>query len=195
MNQKPGVRLPTGQCAINEDTMKSIGFTTNTKIEDRAVTRQGLQGIAPLRENKIERKIQDKSYYLTLFKTKINDIGKEIFGMNNEIGVINSDLTTYGNLNKTFETLTKEVQNLEGELADYNLAGDKYRSQMKAENIAEVYTKIKMYNQSKMQSNENSIFSLQTYIDSKTNDNKFGSLLKDCMDLQEKINEEILKHF
>ena len=115
--------------------------------------------------------------------------------MNNEIRVINSDLTTYGNLNKTFETLTKEVQNLEGELADYNLAGDKYRSQMKAEDIAEVYTKIKMYNQSKMQSNENSIFSLQTYIDSKTNDNKFGSLLKDCMDLQEKINEEILKHF
>ena len=47
----------------------------------------------------------------------------------------------------------------------------------------------------KMQSNENSIFSLQTYIDSKTNDNKFGSLLKNCMDLQEKINEEILKHF
>ena len=152
MNQKPGVRLPTGQRAINEDTMKSIGFTTNTKIEDRAVTRQGLQGIAPLRENKIERKIQDKSYYLTLFKTKINDIGKEIFGMNNEIGVINSDLTTYGNLNKTFETLTKEVQNLEGELADYNLAGDKYRSQMKAEDITEVYTKIKMYNQSKMAS-------------------------------------------
>ena len=151
MNQKPGVRLPTGQRAINEDTMKSIGFTTNTKIEDRAVTRQGLQGIAPLRENKIERKIQDKSYYLTLFKTKINDIGKEIFGMNNEIGVINSELTTYGNLNKTFETLTKEVQNLEGELADYNLAGDKYRSQMKAEDIAEVYTKIKMYNLSKME--------------------------------------------
>ena len=54
MNQKPGVRLQTGQRAINEDTMKSIGFTTNTKIEDRAVTRQGLQGIAPLRENKIE---------------------------------------------------------------------------------------------------------------------------------------------
>ena len=33
MNQKPGVRLPTGQRAINEDTMKSIGFTTNTKIK------------------------------------------------------------------------------------------------------------------------------------------------------------------
>ena len=72
--------------------------------------------------------------------------------MNKEVGVINSDLTTYGNLNKTWETLTKEVQNLEGELADYNLAGDKYRSQMKAEDITEVYTKIKMYNQSKMAS-------------------------------------------
>ncbi|MCQ2820942.1 MAG: hypothetical protein MJ252_27100 [archaeon] len=152
---KGGIRVPTGQRQINEDTMKSIGFTTDTKVEDRAVTRQGLQGIVPKKEKKMERKIQDKSYFMTLLKTKIGDISKEIFNMNNEIGTINTDLTTYANLNKTFETLSKEVQNLEGELADYNLAGDKYRSMMKAEDIQEVYTRIQMYNRKKMDESDN----------------------------------------
>ena len=61
MNPKLYFFFSTGQRVINEDTMKSIGFSTNTKIEDRAVTRQGLKGISPLTETKIERKIQDKS--------------------------------------------------------------------------------------------------------------------------------------
>ena len=152
---RTGMRVPTGQRQINQDTMKSIGFTTNTKIEDRAVTRQGLQGIVPKKDQKIERKIQDKAYYLTLLKTKITEIEKEIFNMNNEIGAINSDLTTYANLNKTYETLSKEVQNLEGELADYNLAGDKYRSMMKAEDIEDVYNRVKMYNKKKMDESDN----------------------------------------
>ena len=149
-------RLPTGQRQINQDTMKSIGFTTQTKVIDRAVSRQGLSGVGQgSGGQKIERKIQDKAYYVTLLKTKINDISKEIFNMNNEIGSINSDMTTYANLNKTYETLSKEVQNLEGELADYNLAGDKYRSMMKAEDIEDVYNRIKLYNKKKMDESDN----------------------------------------
>ena len=149
-------RLPTGQRQINEDTMKSIGFTTNTKVIDRAVSRQGLSGVVQgSGGQKIERKIQDKTYYVTLLKTKINDISKEILNMNNEIGSINSDMTTYANLNKQYEVLSKDVQNLEGELADYNLAGDKYRSMMKAEDIEDVYNRMKLINKKKMDESDN----------------------------------------
>ena len=63
--------------------------------------------------------------------------------MNNEIGLINSDLSTYGNLNRTFESLTQEIQNLEGELADYNLASDKYRSNDKTTIICNIFFCIK----------------------------------------------------
>ena len=153
---RAGMRVPTGQRQINQDTMKSIGFTTDTKVIDRAVSRQGLSGVVQgSGGQKIERKIQDKTYYITLLKTKINDISKEILTMNNEIGSINSDMTTYANLNKQYETLSKEVQNLEGELADYNLAGDKYRSMMKADDIEEVYNRMKLYNKKKMDESDN----------------------------------------
>ena len=47
----------------------------------------------------------------------------------------------------------------------------------------------------KMQSNENTIYSLQSYIDSKANENQYGNLLKECMELQQKINEELLKRY
>ena len=153
---KAGMRVPTGQRQINEDAIKSIGFTTNTKVIDRAVSRQGLTGaISGAGGQKIERKIQDKSYYMTLFKTKISDISNEILKMNDEIGKINSDMTKYGTLNKEYEILSKEVQDLEGELADYNLAGDKYRSNMRAEDIEEVYNRIKLYNKKKMDESDN----------------------------------------
>ena len=156
VNSRAGMRVPTGQRQINEDTMKSIGFTTNTKVVDRAVSRQGLSGVVQgSGGQKIERKIQDNTYFLTLLKTKINDISKEILNMNNEIESINKDITTYSNLNKTYEVLSKEVQNLEGELADYNLAGDKYRSMMKAEDIEDVYNRMKLINKKKMDESDN----------------------------------------
>ena len=153
---RAGMRVPTGQRQINEDAIKSIGFTTNTKVIDRAVSRQGLTGaISGSGGQKIERKIQDKSYYLTLLKTRISEISNEILKMNDEIGKINTDMTKYASLNKEYEILSKEVQDLEGELADYNLAGDKYRSNMRAEDIEEVYNKIKLYNKKKMDESDN----------------------------------------
>ena len=153
---KAGMRVPTGQRQINQDAIKSIGFTTNTRVVDRAVSRQGLTGaISGAGGQKIERKIQDKSYFLTLLQTSINNISNEIYKMNEEIGKINSDMTQYGNLNKQYEILSKEVQDLEGELADYNLAGDKFRSGMRADDIEEVYNRIKLYNKKKMDESDN----------------------------------------
>ena len=142
-------RLPTGQRQINQDSLKSIGFTTNVKVEERAVTRQGLEGMKAKKEKKGERKIQDKYYFTELFKKKINEIEKEIVKSRTEIDTINQDISNYNNLNKVFEPLSREVQNLEGELADYNLAGDKYRSMMRAEDIETVYNHIKMNNKKK----------------------------------------------
>jgi intraflagellar transport protein 74 len=142
-------RVPTGQKQINQDSLKSIGFTTNVKVEERAVTRQGLEGIKSKKEKKVERKIQDKYFYTELFKKKITEIEKEIIKSRNEIDSINQEISSYSNLNKVFESLSKEVQNLEGELADYNLAGDKYRSMMRAEDIETVFNHIKMNNKKK----------------------------------------------
>jgi len=184
---RAGMRVPTAQRQINEESIKSIGFTTNTKVIDRAVSRQGLTGaISGSGGQKIERKIQDKSYFLTLLKTRISDITNEIVKMNDKIGEINSDLTKYGALNKEYEILSKEVQDLEGELADYNLAGDKYRSNMRAEDIEEVYNKIKLYNKKKMDESDN------LFLDKAKIMEQIGEIEQELNKVQQLIEQKLL---
>ena len=184
---RAGMRVPTAQRQINEESIKSIGFTTNTKVIDRAVSRQGLTGaISGSGGQKIERKIQDKSYFLTLLKTRISDITNEIMKMNDKIGEINSDLTKYGALNKEYEILSKEVQDLEGELADYNLAGDKYRSNMRAEDIEEVYNKIKLYNKKKMDESDN------LFLDKAKIMEQIGEIEQELNKVQQLIEQKLL---
>lgn len=66
--------------------------------------------------------------------------------MKNEVENINKDNQTYLNLERKYETLIKDVRKFEGELADYNLALDKYRSDTKPEDIEALYMHIKNQN-------------------------------------------------
>ena len=184
---RAGMRVPTGQRQINEEAIKSIGFTTNTKVIDRAVSRQGLTGaISGAGGQKIERKIQDKSYFTTLLKTRISEISNELAKMNDQIGEINTNMTKYGALNKEYEVLSKEVQDLEGELADYNLAGDKYRSNMRAEDIEEVYNRIKLYNKKKMDESDN------LFLDKAKIMEQIGEIEQELNKVQQLIEQKLL---
>ena len=77
-------------------------------------------------------------------KKKTTDIQKEITNLKSEVETINRDISDYHSLNKKYETVSKEVQNQEGELADYNLASDKLRSNMRPEDIEAVFNHIKV---------------------------------------------------
>lgn len=70
----------------------------------------------------------------------------EINKMKQEVEEINKDNSTYLTLEKKYETLIKDVRKYEGELADYNLALDKYRSDTKPEDIEALYMHIKNQN-------------------------------------------------
>ena len=70
----------------------------------------------------------------------------EINKLKNEVEEINKDNTTYLTLERKYESLIKDVRKYEGELADYNLALDKYRSDSKPEEIEAVFMHIKNQN-------------------------------------------------
>jgi len=63
--------------------------------------------------------------------------------MNTEVETIGKDNSTYLNLERKYEGLIKDVRRYEGELADYNLALDKHRSDTKPEDIEALYMHIK----------------------------------------------------
>ena len=66
--------------------------------------------------------------------------------MKSEVEEINKDNATYLTLERRYETLIKDVRKFEGELADYNLALDKYRSDTKPEDIEALFMHIKNQN-------------------------------------------------
>jgi intraflagellar transport protein 74 len=92
------------------------------------------------------RQIYDRSYYLNLLKTKNSDIVGEITKMKSEVEEINKDNNSYLTLERKYEALIKDVRKFEGELADYNLALDKFRSDTKPEDIEALYMHIKNQN-------------------------------------------------
>ena len=63
--------------------------------------------------------------------------------MKDEVDTINKDNQTYITLERKYETLIKDVRKFEGELADYNLALDKHRSDTKPDDIEALYVHIK----------------------------------------------------
>ena len=81
-----------------------------------------------------------------MLKSKNNEISNEITKMKQEVEEINKDNSTYLTLERKYETLIKDVRKFEGELADYNLALDKYRSDTKPEDIEALHQHIKNQN-------------------------------------------------
>jgi predicted RND superfamily exporter protein len=56
----------------------------------------------------------------------------------------------------------------------------------------ETYKKLRDM-EKKMQENENYIFSLLGFIESKNQENSYSHLAKECMELQQEINTELVK--
>jgi intraflagellar transport protein 74 len=126
------------------------GVGMNAKIQslDRPVTNHGLSG---MKAGSLGpgRQYYDRNYYVNLMKTKNNEIADEINKMKQEVNDINKDNAKYLTLERRYEMLIKDVRKFEGELADYNLALDKHRSDTKPEDIENLYMHIKNQNDKK----------------------------------------------
>jgi intraflagellar transport protein 74 len=181
-------------------------------VVERPITNHGVSvvGLKPQTSGP-GRQIYDRSYYLNLLKSKNTDIMNEINKMKSEVEEINKDNSTYMTLERKYETLIKDVRRYEGELADYNLALDKYRSDTKPEDIEALYMHIKNSNDkqrahldkvfAEKRDMENEISNIETQIqeinmanESKLNDldpeqrNEYEKLKEENSSLQDEIN-------
>ena len=94
---------------------------------DRPVTGQGVMGMKTQGQG-MGRLVEDNSYYVGLIRKKISDVEKETKKLRTEIDQQSRDNSSFASLEKKYETLIKDKEKLEGQLADYNLAMDKTRT-------------------------------------------------------------------
>lgn len=142
---------------MKEVNYSGVGYNTKVNSVDRPVTNHGMMGISDKKAGP-GRQIYDRKYYGNELKQKNNDIVGEITKMKQEVEDINKDNNTYLTLERKYEALIKDVRRYEGELADYNLALDKHRSDTKPDDIEALYIHIKNQND-KQRSHLDALFS------------------------------------
>lgn len=144
-----GMRPPTaGGMAAGQQGGIPAPLNTDIQVTVRPVTgmASGLNGM-PTGKVGDGRKIADKSYYLTELNRKLNDITRELDSMRNEMEQIGQDNNLYAQLERKYELHMKEVRTLEGQLADFNLAFDKLRTNTNVDEIRDMYQHLKQRNE------------------------------------------------
>jgi intraflagellar transport protein 74 len=134
-----------GTAAKRELNFSGVGQNTKVNVVERPMTNHGVSGMKTAVSGP-GRQIYDRTYYMNMLKQKNTECMNEINKMKSEVEEINKDNTTYLTLERKYETLIKDVRKFEGELADYNLALDKYRSDTKPEDIEALFQHIKNQN-------------------------------------------------
>jgi len=101
----------------------SIGKELN--ISDRPVTNQGMRGIKTA--SGPGRGVHDVGYFIGELRNKMKELTTEIGVLRKEVDGHKRDVRDYQSMDRRHEDLLGEVRELEGTLADYNLAMDKSR--------------------------------------------------------------------
>lgn len=116
------------------------------KISDRPVTQHGVSGMKTASQGP-GRRVADTSYYMGTIQNRIKEITQEIQKINAEVEKFHAESNQYGQLERKYETLIKEVRNLEGQLADYNLSMDKFRTSTEPEEVKFYHMRLQEDNQ------------------------------------------------
>uniref|UniRef100_A0A3P9IYS1 Intraflagellar transport 74 n=1 Tax=Oryzias latipes TaxID=8090 RepID=A0A3P9IYS1_ORYLA len=124
------------------------------KVTDRPVTQQGLSGMKTGIKGP-QRQVLDKSYYLGLLRSKINELTTETSKLHKEIDNYNQENSVYLCYEKRAEDLAAEIKDLQGQLADHNMLVDKLNTNTEMEEIISDYSILKAQNDSEAQSIDN----------------------------------------
>lgn len=186
MKRLSTAQLRTGKVPSTPGMQAAFGLSLNSdvKVDHRPVTNHGVKGMKTSYGSQ-GRKVQDPAYFVGLLRSKINAITNEIEVLANESDTRERDINQYGQYERTYETLLNEVRDLEGTLADYNLARDKLRTGADPQDI-ETFTK-----QLKEQNNTSAQELDQLFVQIQENQQRIHDMNQEIMQLQDMAQDKI----
>ncbi|XP_034953364.1 intraflagellar transport protein 74 homolog [Zootoca vivipara] len=122
-----------------------VVLSSQIKVADRPVTQQGLSGMKTGMKGP-QRQIMDKSYYLGVLRSKINELTTEMNKLQKEIDMYNQENSVYLSYEKRAESLASEIKEFQGQLADYNMLVDKLNTNTDMEEVMNDYNVLKAQN-------------------------------------------------
>ena len=156
-----GLRAPTG---YKKGLSNNLGYTPNLNIGERPVTQHGMLGMKTSISGP-KRKILSRSYFMVLLKKKNQELTQEIVKFREEREKKKKQKNNFKKISKKHEFLVNEVRELEGDLADYNLAFDKQRNGTKPDYLLSVQKHLKFQNDKISQQVDNIFIERKNYED------------------------------
>jgi len=191
MNSGQSLRMGTGQrlsTAQRQANYEGVGFKyqnqLSSEVQDRPVTQQGIAGMRA-RTGGMGRQVQDSSYWFGKLNQKVSEIRSETENINEKIESSIQKKRDVKKFNRQFEDLMADVRDLEGTLADYNLAYDKARAQQDPTEI-EMYLEGLMEKNGRMTEEQNAVFMEKTNLES-----RIDAILRKQKELQQGCAEKI----
>lgn len=111
--------------SMGKEAAVGISIGKELNISDRPVTNQGMRGIKTA--SGPGRGVHDVGYFIGELRNKMKELTTEIGVLRKEVDGHKRDVRDYQSMDRRHEDLLGEVRELEGTLADYNLAMDKSR--------------------------------------------------------------------
>ncbi|XP_035230636.1 intraflagellar transport protein 74 homolog [Stegodyphus dumicola] len=136
-NNRPGTRSGLAQ---------GVGVLSHINVVDRPMSQQGL--VTPRTGVRTPRRqVQDKSYFMGLLRSKINELTAEIARITKELDLLTKEQSTYLTYEKRAEAQALELKDLQGQLADYNLLVDKLNTDAEMADVQLEYRELKAQNE------------------------------------------------
>ncbi|NWV39314.1 IFT74 protein, partial [Grantiella picta] len=120
-------------------------LSSQIKVADRPVTQQGLSGIKTAVKGP-QRQIMDKTYYLGVLRSKINELTMEINKLQEEVEMYKQEKSVYLSYEKRAEALAGEIKDFQGQLADYNMVVDILNTSTDMTEVIRDYNMLKVQN-------------------------------------------------
>jgi intraflagellar transport protein 74 len=165
-----------------------VGSHTEVKIENRPMT-SAMNGLSGLKTGSLgpKRQVYDKTYYLLQLTKRCKELQEEVEKMNKESDASREDNKLYQQLEKRYDTLVRTVRSLEGDLADYNLATDKQRTDTRPEEVHHMFMIMKQQNDAQRQEVD------QIFLEKKSHEEEIQGMQEEIMGLaraaEERLNE------
>lgn len=151
-NRPPGTatRLTTGMAPTTAGmrggmTGGGVALSSQVQVADRPMTQQGLGGMKT-GQRRMQRQVQDKTYFLGLLRSKIAELTTEINRLRKEVEDGQEDQSSFVTYEKRAEALAADLKELQGELGNYNTLVDKMNTGESSSDIQREQEELKAAN-------------------------------------------------
>ena len=139
------LRRPMGTMARGGE-QSHAPLQTDVVIEHRPMMTHGLQGMTAKNVGP-GRQVADKAYHTLELRQRLQDIDNEMTNMRDEILKIETDNVLQAQLARKYDNMLKDIRNKEGDLADFNLALDKVRTNIDAAELRDMCDRLRQRNE------------------------------------------------